>query len=368
MRGIRKEVLIIQNAMEPASIRNAIVDLITPDLTGLKIASAYVTTSGCELLFDAVKNIIGHDQFNAIPKTLITSIDYGLTEPKALQYWHGLSNSEVFISGEKALSKNSLLPAKAFHPKLYAFNKENSSYNVLIGSANLTGRGLSVNTEAAWKQYDISIEEIDLAFSLIRHETTPLTDEILAAYSGLRQKQPPPPGIKEETQPVAPPTDIYSPQLKEFRLEIESGAINPASFKAMWVHGEGFQGGSRNQLELPRGGHRFFNFHYADYDFPKKATIGNPILKSGLKVWSDRLLTWHGNYKMERLNLPTEAQNGFNYANTAVMFRRLEDGAFELIVAPWDSDLANSWKQGSAQRNTIYRLGRVATNRVVGLL
>ncbi|MES2676081.1 MAG: restriction endonuclease PLD domain-containing protein [Pseudomonadota bacterium] len=344
------------------------MDLITPNLTGLKIASAYVTTGGCDLLFDAIKNIIGQDQFNQIPKVLITSLDYGLTEPRALHYWHGLPNSEVFISGEKALANNSLLPAKAFHPKLYAFNKDNRNYNALVGSANLTSRGLSINTEAAWKQHDISGKEIDLAFSLIRYETTLLTNEILTAYSWLRQKQPPPPGIKEEIQPVKSPADISSTTLKEFRLEIESGAIDPASFKAMWIQGEGLQGGSRNQLELPRGGHKFFGYHYSDYNYPHKATIGKPILKSGLKVWSDRLLTWHGNNKMERLNLPTETQNGFNYANTAVMFRRLEDGAFELIVAPWNSDLANSWKEGSAQRNTIYRLGRIATNRVVGLL
>ena len=112
----QENVLIIQNATEPASIRNAIVDLITPNLTGLKIASAYVTTGGCDLLFDAIKNIIGQDQFDQIPKTLITSLDYGLTEPRALQYWSSLSNSEVFISGEKALAKNTLLPA-TYPPK-----------------------------------------------------------------------------------------------------------------------------------------------------------------------------------------------------------------------------------------------------------
>jgi len=50
------------------------------------------------------------------------------------------------------------------------------------------------------------------------------------------------------------------------------------------------------------------------------------------------------------------------------MFRRLADGSFELIVTPWDSDLARSWRQASAQRQALFRLGTVATSRVVGLL
>jgi hypothetical protein len=50
------------------------------------------------------------------------------------------------------------------------------------------------------------------------------------------------------------------------------------------------------------------------------------------------------------------------------MFRRLANGSFELIVTPWDSDFARSWWQASAQRQTIFRLGTVAINRIVGLL
>ncbi len=68
------------------------------------------------------------------------------------------------------------------------------------------------------------------------------------------------------------------------------------------------------------------------------------------------------------MNLPTAAQGGFEYADTAVMFRRLADGSFELIVTPWDSDLARSWRQASAQQQALFRLGTVATSRIVGLL
>ncbi|MEF2559320.1 hypothetical protein VQ044_24710, partial [Aurantimonas sp. C2-5-R2] len=191
-------------------------------------------------------------------------------------------------------------------------------------------------------------------------------------------RHPEPTGSRRATPPLqkfnidrdipAPPAPINVGALPLFRLIIETGAVNPANYNAMWIHGEALQGGSRNQLELPRGGHRFFGFLFTQYDYPHNLTIGEPILRSGARAWNDRRLTWHGNNRMERMNLPTAAQGGFEYADTAVMFRRLGDGSFELIVTPWDSDLARSWRQASAQRQTLFRLGTVATSRIVGLL
>lgn len=71
---------------------------------------------------------------------------------------------------------------------------------------------------------------------------------------------------------------------------------------------------------------------------------------------------------MERINLPTINQGGFNYAGTAIMFRRLYDGSFELTVAPWESDLARAWRQAASTRNSLFRLGGQLSNRTVGLL
>ena len=259
------------------------------------------------------------------------------------------------------------MPPQAFHPKLYAFRRDAQTYNALIGSANLTNRGFSVSTEAAWVQHAIPRLEMDTAFARVLFETTTLTDDLLVAYEALRQAQPPPPELEQEAQPVAPPDPIVAANLPLFRTAIESEAVNPAHYAAMWVQGEGLQGGSGNQLELPRGGHRFFGFVFDNYDYPDNVTIGQPVIRSGNQVWNDRRLTWHGNNRMERMNLPTASQGGFDYADTAVMFRRLTDGSFELIVNPWDFDLARAWRQASAQRHTLFRLGRGATNRLVGL-
>jgi hypothetical protein len=136
----------------------------------------------------------------------------------------------------------------------------------------------------------------------------------------------------------------------------------------MWIQIEALQGGSGNQLELPREAHRFFGFDFFDYDFPDKTTIGIPILRAGSRVWRDRLLTWHGHNKMERINLPTRSQGGFRYEDSAILFRRLSDRSFELVVERWDSDLARAWREASTRKNLLFRLGTIATSRLVGLI
>lgn len=44
--------------------------------------------------------------------------------------------------------------------------------------------------------------------------------------------------------------------------------VNPSAHSQIWIQDAGMSGGSRTQLELPRGAHRFFgaNFHGYDYD------------------------------------------------------------------------------------------------------
>lgn len=360
--------LIVQNASNPASMRNAIVDMIAAGAADVRVASAYVTLGGVNILLQALADAVTPANFAAVPKSLVTSFDFGLTEPDALRHWQASGNATIRVSGAQRLAQGSLIPLRAFHPKLYAFGRNAQSFSALIGSANLTGRGFSVNTEAAWLEQNVPRASIEAAMERACFETDQLTDELLQAYEALRHANPPPAEIEQETQPVAPPAPINTAGLPLFRTAIETGVVNPADFDAMWVQGEGLQGGSQNQLELPRGGHRFFGFVFAQYDYPHNLTIGEPVLRSGAQVWNDRPLTWHGNNKMERMNLPTAAQGGFDYADTAVMFRRLADGSFELIVTPWESDLARSWRQASAQGQALFRLGTVATSRIVGLL
>ena len=115
-------------------------------------------------------------------------------------------------------------------------------------------------------------------------------------------------------------------------------------------------GGSRNQLELPRGANAFFGFNFDNYD-SEHSVIGVPILTIGPSSWHDRRLTWHGNNRMERINLPTIAQGGFDYVDTAILFRRKDTG-FEVLVAEWNDPVAKAWRSASARLNKAFRLGQ----------
>src|SRR3546814_13333815 len=74
------------------------------------------------------------------------------------------------------------MPLRAFHPKLYVFGTDPQTCCTLVGSANLTSRGFSVNTEAAWAQQGVPRADADEAFDKARFEMTALTDDLLAAY------------------------------------------------------------------------------------------------------------------------------------------------------------------------------------------
>jgi hypothetical protein len=82
-------------------------------------------------------------------------------------------------------------------------------------------------------------------------------------------------------------------------------------------------------------------------------------------VWTDRPLTWHGNNMMERINLPTRAQGGFNYPDSAVLFRR-HSGGFEISVLPWDDDVVVARRAASDAIGALFRLGERG-QRVCGL-
>ena len=137
------------------------------------------------------------------------------------------------------------------------------------------------------------------------------------------------------------------------------------TYDHFWVEaGSMSSGGSHNQLELPRGASEFFGFNFGDYGNAHEI-IGFPVLTISRKSWDDRKLTWHGNNMMERINLPTRAQGGFDYRESLVLFTRVEHG-FELQVVSSNDPMAISWREESARLGRVYKLGG-NSNRVCGL-
>src|SRR3546814_12498310 len=91
------------------------------------------------------------------------------------------------------------MPLRAFHPKLYVFGTDPQTCCTLVGSANLTSRGFSVNTEAAWAQQGVPRADPDEAFDKARFETTALTDNLFAAYTAPRPAKTTPPDYAQAT-------------------------------------------------------------------------------------------------------------------------------------------------------------------------
>lgn len=276
-----------------------------------------------------------------------------------------LPNAEVRVAGAENVRRGSLRPTRAFHPKMYLFFARDAA-TALVGSANLTSRGLTVNTEAVWLQHGLKKGAARRAWRQAIEDTVAMDEELLQAYERLRKRSPPTPE-QVEIEPVPPP---HLPDVKGLPLFPDAVAgrkLEPEKFGQMWVQVEKLQGGSGNQLELPRGAHRFFGFRFNRYDSAKVEHIGNPTFVSGAKTWADRPLTWHGDNGMERINLPTASQSGLDYRDSAILFRRLRRDTFELTVAQWDRDLARGWVEASVEGKTLYRLG-ARTGRLVGLI
>jgi len=325
---------------------------------------AYTTFRGCKVLVSALSAKIG-GRWDAIPKELITSFEFGHTDPQALSYLAAIPNFSVNIASVSASSRIAILPPVTnFHPKLYLFDR-GTARDVLIASANLSERALTVNTEMGVIDQDSSDASVlDEYWTALLAESVPLTDAILTDYKVRR------PVVKK--RPVDPdsritPVKLPTPKaLTVFGDAVAVGTIDPAQFDSLWVEaGTMSSGGSHNQLELPRGANRFFGFSFSSYTGSRVTTIGHPVLLTNTRTWNNKPLTWHGNNRMERINLPTTIQGGFSYSGTAVLFRRTPAG-YQIAVAKWDSGQAIAWRNASTQVKAIFKLG-ANTNRLVGL-
>lgn len=363
--------LIFQNRNNPGAVRNAIMDSLDESVNELRICSAYITMSGNNLYRDCCLRHLSDHAFSRINKYVITSLDFGITEPDAIRFWRALPNTEVRIAGVEILQNGNgnLSPQFAYHPKLYTFGLSDANSTVIVGSANLTGRGLTVNSEAVWQHRYIDSGALASAWQAACVGTVPARDDLIDAYEAKRAKTPRR-EIARELEPV-PSHEFTRVQRRGFSLfpeEVTEGRLAPARYSCMWVEGGSMSsGGSHNQLELPRGASRFFGFHFGHYESKAVEHIGNPVLISGKRRWDHRPLTWHGDNMMERLNLPTLSQGGFSYRNMLIMFRKLAGGAFELTVAERDSDMGRAWVAASSELGNLFRVGKV-TERLAGFL
>jgi hypothetical protein len=322
-----------------------------------------MSLAGSQILFDGISRSAADGNPEDVQKTIVTSLDFGLTDPRALRFWLDAGNSQVLVAGASMLAQRNLIPRAAFHPKFYIFGRPDRTIGSLVSSANLTNRGLTVNSEVGWLEMQHPRRDlVQSAWDAAIMSTVPLTPEILTAYRELREPavaaNPP-----EELEPLP------APQIEPLNryVSFAEAELDPSAYNQFWVQARGLQGGAQTQLELPRGSHRFFGATYTGYDFNHVDHIAEPILVSGQQIWRDRPLTWHGDNAMERINLPSRAMGGFDYGHSLILFRRVAPNTFELRVSPWDSDPARAILEASQCASLMFRVGR-NSNRVTGFL
>lgn len=344
--------LILQTSKRPTEVLLALNELADAATTRFRAAVAYVTRDGVETLYREMEERITN--WRTIPKTLVASFDFHLTDPDALRRTLGLPNFEVFIANLTPAPGGGFSPSNRmnFHPKLYLFDR-GPNRDLLVGSANLSGRALDVNTEACFLERSAPAAEVERMWAEVMRDVVPLTPNLLAEYAKAhpaRRPLDPSPPLIEVQLPASAAIQTFADRL--------GAGLDPTAYQSFWIEaGSMSSGGSHNQLELPRGGHRFFGHAFTRYGSTKDAEpIGQIDLLARSLAFHGRPLTWHGNNKMERLNLPTAVKGGFDYKEMAVLFRRA-GAQFEVDVAPWTSAKAIAWRNASATAGLVFRLG-----------
>lgn len=356
--------LIVQNRLNPSVVIDALDNAFPAACNEIFVASAYTTREGVRLLFDRLRLRLGEPAFSDVPKCLVTTFDYGLTDANAIDDWIAAGGT-VRIANAHVIQAGNLMPAAAFHPKVYSFKSPPGDWKVVTGSANLTGRGLTINAEA---MIGASVTDVDMRPSIarLREGTVRADPALLAAYRLLKAANPPPASMAPLVAPVPQPPVVAVNGLSTLSDAIALNGVTPGSHQRFWVQTLSMSGGSGSQLELPRGVHSFFGFAFGNYAAAAKVTIGQPRLVSGSLLWANRILSWHGNNGMERLNMPTPAMSGLTYGNSAVSFRR-RGADYEFVVAPWNSGLAKSWRAASLAAGQVYKVG-ANSPRLCGLI
>lgn len=352
--------IVVQNERNPGTIQDGLSDLMRDGVGSVRVCSAYMSVAGSRLLYDALVRAAPRGG-ERVEKTIVSSLDFGITEPDALAFWNDRPNCRVLVAGVEGLARRSLIPQTAFHTKFYLIGRPDGSLGSLIGSANLTSRGLTVNSEVAWIQHRHQrARPVNAAWEAAIAPATPLTDDILEAYARLRPRAP----RAAEAVELEP---VPAPELRAARTYPLFAEADPAHYEAMWIQSRGMQGGAGTQLELPRGAHRFFGAAYEGYDYERVEHIAEPVLVAGTREWRDRPLTWHGDNAMERINLPSATMGGFSYEHSLILFRRIDRNVFEFRVYPWDSDSARAYVEASQQAGLVFRVGR-NSNRIAGFI
>jgi HKD family nuclease len=354
--------IFIQSPSRPGVLLSGLGALVVPATSKLRVAVAYVSAAGADLVCSHLEQQLLPKAWKFAPKHFLTSFDFGHTEPKALERLLALPSATVRIADPEVRLKPGFAPNFPFHPKMFIADR-GKTVGTLIGSANISNAAFTDSSEAAILEDAVAdVPELNSGWSALWNNASDLTQALYTDYEKRWNKLP---NVQRETPPQEP---AETREVVTFLSAIGDGALAPEEFDHLWVEaGSMSSGGSHSQLELPRGGNRFFGGDFDDYARGGGAAVAicDVNLHARGTEWV-RPLRWHSHNGMERLNLPTLFQGGYEYVAMAVLFTRRPDSSFDMVVAQWDSTLARRWRAASKALGRVYRLGENST-RICGV-
>ena len=354
--------------LKQGEIKQAILDVASnAQFEGLFAAVAYSTIAGSVALVEGLRSVM--QNWSKVKKEWLISVDYGLTEPDALEYLQKLPKSQVRVHDGIDVINRKLQPIRSFHPKVYFFLGEAPGILGLVsGSANLTLSGLHFNNEQAissiWKNPVSARDELHRKQALeALEELRVLFDSsdivnasFIKKYSKVWKKR----GAANED---------YRPKIKRLLPKVAAVGIGKSSAysvaRSFWVdlgyvnenRGPGIPG---NQIDLQRGSRVFFEFSAKDV-VPNTSLGSISIIFGGHTVPCNM---GYGKNQMDKLNLPIPGNPGPpTYENTTLMFTRKGKLKYELHVGT--SAQKQAWRSLSRSQGTFYKM---ASGREFGVI
>jgi HKD family nuclease len=357
--------LFVQTSERPGEIhRGLLATAQSGNFNRLRVAVAYATTAGCRLVAESFNSRLS--RWRRMRKDWLISIDFGITEPHALEFLANLPNSEVRIPNAAMTIAAHLRPSRRFHQKLYFFEDSPAlnAVGLFSGSANLTVGGLYLNDEQAtsdmWlppisradrkdiKEVMQQKAAVDQAFM----SATVLDEQLLNRYRDLWA-----PGQLHENTGLVERLIEPAPELPLAGTgDNRPSSLVLASAAFLWVEvryvvenlGPGRPG---NQIDLQRGTRVFFGLGVGTV--PTNTPLGTVRISAGGELVDCNMR--FGNNQMDKLNLPIPGvETPATYGNQTLLFRRRPDGTYDLSVGTQE-DVAE-WKARSTAQASIYEM------------
>jgi HKD family nuclease len=322
----------------------------------LDAAVAYATARGVDLLDSRLTS----GRWQSAVKRWLVSIDFGITEPAALDRLAMLPNSEVRIPNGKAIISGGswLYPPSTFHTKGYIFRSSTASspLGLIIGSANLTVSALAVGAEAITVQkWDGLLSSSETALLMAQQDLLAwfeeqwiVADPSLEVLPTYRQLYTPRRGGVARRDDRTLAAKAYTGIGSEVAGRV---ATQLSLAKALWFetdqlyHNRGV-GQPGNQLDTPRGTRVFFGF--SGLAVPTNTVLGEVEMHVPGHLPVIRTVRY-GNNQMDKVNLPVPGSDGPpSYDHSFLLFERqgsTADGRLRFRLQVLDTEALRARRQ-----------------------